>query len=132
MSTPGRGSRAPLASIPAALDRAASAVEAGRPLAGTGFWKAVDAARRDGGIAERYADRMAAIDRRSFESHVHLRVPVWAGNLALGAGTAAGIAAVSVAARFPGVVGNLVFLGGFGALVLSTTSSAARGRPVQG
>jgi len=97
-------------------------VTEGKPLTGTGFWTAVDAARRDRRVAERYADRIAAIDRRSFEDRVRLRVPAWAGTAALGAGTAAGIAAVAAAPRFPGIAGRLVFLGGLGALVMSTHS----------
>ena len=118
------GSWAPLTSLGPVLDRAEAAVAAGKPLAGTGFWKAVDAARRDRLVAERYADRIAAIDRRSFEAQVRLRVPVWAGNAALGAGTAAGIAAVAAAPRFSGIAGSLVFLGGLGALAVSTHSLA--------
>lgn len=110
------------AAVPQALDRAQEAVAAGHPLGGTGFWRAVDVARCDPAIAEQFADRIAAIDRRSFESQVHLRVPVWAGNLILGAGTGVGVAAVALAPRFPGIARSLVFLGGFGALAVSTHS----------
>lgn len=121
--TAGRqGSWAPLTALDPILDRAEAAVSEGRPVGGTGFWKAVDAARRDRRVAERYADRIAAIDRQSFEGQVRLRVPVWVGTAALGAGTAAGIAAVAAAPRFSGMTERLVFLGGFGALVVSTHS----------
>src|SRR6266851_9286949 len=89
-------------SMAEALDRAEAAVAAGKPLAGTGFWKAVDRARRDRRLAEVFADRIAAVDRRSFESQVHLRVPVWVGNVALTAGTGAGVLAVALAPRFSG------------------------------
>ena len=108
--------------IPAALERAEAAVAAGRPLTGTGFWKAVGLARRDPGLAERFADRIAAVDREAFESRVHLRAPVWVGNLLLGAGAGAGVVAVAVAPRFGGLTRSLVFLGGSGALVVTTHS----------
>lgn len=116
------GEAAGTRSVDDALRRAEEATVAGRPLAGTGFWKVVDQARRSPRLAERYADRIAAIDRRSFESQVRLRVPVWAGNAALAAGTAAGIAAVALSPDVAGLVGSLVFLGGFGALAVSTHS----------
>jgi hypothetical protein len=105
-----------------ALERAEAAVDAGRPLAGTGFWKAVDRARRNPGLAEEFADRIAAVDRRSFESQVHLRAPVWIGNLALGAGAGAGVLAIALAPRFSGLARSLVFVGGFGALAVTTHS----------
>lgn len=110
------------ASIAQALDRAEAAVAAGRPLVGTGFWKAVDRARRSRRVAEEFADRIAAVDRRSFESQVDLKGPVWAGNLVLGAGTGAGVLAVVLAPRWSGPVRSVVFLGGFGALAVSTHS----------
>jgi hypothetical protein len=105
-----------------ALERAEAAVDAGRPLGGTGFWTAVDRARRSRRLAEEFADRIAAVDRRSFESQVHLRAPVWAGNLVLGAGTGAGVLAVALAPRFSGLARSLVFLGGFAALAVTTHS----------
>jgi hypothetical protein len=108
--------------IEEALERAEAAVAAGRPLAGTGFWKAVDRARGSRQVAEAFAGRIAAVDRRSFESQVRLRVPVWAGNLALGAGAGAGVVAVALAPRLSGPARSLVFLGGFGALAVSTHS----------
>jgi hypothetical protein len=105
-----------------ALERAEAAVAAGKPLGGTGFWKSVDRARRSRRLTEEFADRIAAVDRRSFESQVHLRAPVWAGNVVLGAGTGAGILAIALAPRFSGLARSLVFLGGFGALAITTHS----------
>jgi hypothetical protein len=105
-----------------ALERAGAAVDAGEPLNGAGFWKAVDRARRSRRLAEEFADRIAAVDRRSFESQVHLRVPVSIGNVALAAGTGAGVLAVALAPRFSGLARSLVFVGGFGALAVTTHS----------
>ena len=110
------------ASMTEALERAEAAVDAEDPIPGTGFWKAVDRARRTPRLAEEFADRIAAVDRRAFESQVHLRAPVWIGNLALGAGTGAGVLAIALAPRLPGPARSLVFLGGFGALAVTTHS----------
>jgi hypothetical protein len=109
-------------SITEALEHAEAAVGAGRPLSGTGFWKAVDRARRSPRLAEEFADRIAAVDRRSFESQVHLRAPVWLGNVALSAGTGAGVLAIALAPRLPGLARSLVFVGGVGALAVTTHS----------
>jgi hypothetical protein len=105
-----------------ALERAERAVEAKRPLAGTGFWKAVEELRRNPGLAAQFADRVAAIDRNAFESSVKLRVPAAVGNLVLGAATAAGLAALIVASRLEGLWRTLFFLAGFGILDVSTHS----------
>ena len=117
-----RPAAAASASMTEALDHAEAAVDAGRPLTGTGFWKAVDRARRNPRLAEEFADRIAAIDRGSFESQVQLRAPVWIGNVALGAGTGAGVLAVALAPGLPGLARSVVFLGGFGALAVTTHS----------
>ena len=108
--------------IAAALDRAEAAVAAGRPLAGTGFWKAVAIARRRPALAERFADRIATIDRASFEANVKPRVPVPVGNLMLGAGAIGGIVALAKAPRLGRFSKPFAFLAGFGALEVSTHS----------
>jgi hypothetical protein len=84
-------------SIVAALDRAGSALDSGGSLRGTGFWRAVDAVRRDPALAERYGDHIAAIDRRAFERGVRLRVPLWVGVPQLTVLTLMGAAAITTA-----------------------------------
>jgi hypothetical protein len=118
--TPDRAARR----VAAALDRAERAVAGGKSLEGTGFWSAVAAARRDPLLAERFADRIAAIDRASFEASVRIRVPAVAGTLALAAGTAAGIAAVALVPAFGRRTRVLAFLAGLGALEVSSHSLA--------
>jgi hypothetical protein len=121
--------------IVAALDRADEALATGRDLSGTGFWKAVGAVRRDRALAERFAERIAAIDRRAFERGVRLRVPLAVGVIGLLLGTLAGLLAIGVAffgwggalcgfdAPCQPTVGlSLVFLAGF-ILVLVCTHS---------
>lgn len=69
--------------IEEALARAEQAVTNGRSLRGTGFWRAVDGVKRDRSLVERYADRIATIDRRAFENGVKLRLPISIGLLGL-------------------------------------------------
>src|SRR5438067_970062 len=86
--------------IEAALARAEAALGGGRSLKGTGFWRAVDAMRRDHTLAERYADRAAAIDRRAFERGIKLRGPAWFGVVLLAAVSLLGVAAVILAVHY--------------------------------
>lgn len=97
-------------------------MEAGGSLSGTRFWSAVAAARRDPDIAEDYRHRIAEIDRRAFENSVKIRVPFWLGQSLLIAGVAAGAAAVGISYYLEGLPRDLVFLGGFGALLVGTHS----------
>jgi hypothetical protein len=79
--------------IEVALDRA----ERGSTLTGTGFWRVVEAARKDRTIVERYGDRIAAIDRRAFERGVKLRVPLAVGLIALLGASVLGVVAIALA-----------------------------------
>lgn len=107
------------------LDRAEAAVADGRPLSGTGFWKAVGAARRDFALADRYAERIAAVDRKAFENGVKLRVPAGVGTALLAGASGAGVAALVLAdgidSRF---LRTVVFLGALGALEVGSHSLA--------
>jgi len=102
-----------------ALIAAEAALDAGRGLQGTGFWTAVDAMRRDRSLAERYADRAAAIDRRAFKRGVRMRLPRLVGTTALYLATASGIALLSVAVRRHNII---AFVIGFGALLIGSHS----------
>lgn len=107
------------------LDRAEAAVARGLPLDGTGFWKAVGAARRDFSLADRYAERIAAVDRTAFENGVKLRVPAAAGTAILAGASAAGVAALVLAEGIDNrFVRSVVFLGALGALEVGTHSLA--------
>ncbi len=112
--------------VDVALERAERALDEGRGLKGTGFWKAVDAARRDRSLAERYADRMARIDRAAFERGVRLRVPAAVGVLGLAAVSALGVFGVVVSghAIHPDRFRIVAFLVGTGALIVGTHSLA--------
>lgn len=128
--------------VDAALAAAENALREGRSLGGTGFWTAVNATRQDLALAERFGDRIAAIDRAAFERGVKVRVPLAVGVVVLLFGTAVGIAAVIAALRaadvpaveylsrggidlygVPGFV-PVAFLVGFGAILVSTHTLA--------
>lgn len=108
--------------IDEALDRAEEALAQGRSLEGTGFWKAVARLRRDPEAALTFADRVAGIDRRSFEHSVKLRVPLWVGNIILIGGSAAGIGAIAVASFLDELPRALIFLAAFGVIDVCTHS----------
>lgn len=108
--------------IDVALERAERALDEGRGLKGTGFWAAVTRLRGDRLLAERYAERVASIDRRAFEQGVRARMPIGTGIALLVIGTLAGGAALVVATRLPYAAQAIVFLGGFGLLLISTHS----------
>jgi hypothetical protein len=136
--------------IERALATAEDAVADERSLRGTGFWRAVDEVKRDRVLVERYADRIATIDRRAFENGVKLRVRAGVGLVALALMSAFGVGAVLTARRacqFCGVTASratlweridlsgwhldayswpgfvpIAFLVGFGALLIGTHS----------
>jgi len=111
--------------IEAALDRSERALDEGRGLTGTGFWRAVGQVKRDGALIDGYADRIAAIDRRAFERGVTLRVPAAVGILGLVGATAVGIAGVVFARdHAPSGLAPLAFLFGFGAILVGSHSLA--------
>lgn len=107
-----------------AFERAERALSEGRSISGTGFWKAVEAIRRDPGLAETYADRAGAIDMRAFETAVRLRVPSWVGTVLLGAGTLLGLGLLLASGALDGLWKPLVFLAGFGILDVASHSLA--------
>lgn len=105
-----------------ALAAAERAVAEGRGLDGTGFWRAVGVVRRDPALAARFADRIAEVDRRAFESGVRLRVPAWVGTLALAGASAAAVAALGLSSKLERLPRTLLFLAAFGALDVTTHS----------
>lgn len=66
-------------SIDDRLDRAERAVETGEGLSGTGFWGAVEAVKETPELADRYAERIAAIDIRAHRQWALLVIPLWMG-----------------------------------------------------
>ncbi|MBI3979491.1 MAG: hypothetical protein HY331_15015 [Chloroflexi bacterium] len=85
-----------------------------------GFWKAVEAVKRRPDWIERYADRIAEIDRRAFERAVRPTIPPDAGTAALGLGTAAGLLLVAATYYVPVQWKGIALLAGTGALLMTT------------
>ncbi|MBM4434340.1 MAG: hypothetical protein FJ028_04390 [Chloroflexi bacterium] len=122
----------------AAIDRALASCEAALAQRGRiglgrlGFWMAVAAVKRERALIERYAERIARVDREAFVRATPLVMPAWMG-VALGsAGTAAGVALVALAPFLPEALGardrlplaEIAYLAGAGALVGTTHSLA--------
>jgi Ca2+/Na+ antiporter len=108
------------ARVEAILDAAEKAVSAGSPVGPTGFWNAVAAVKRDPGLVESHADRIARIDRASLKAWALVTVPLWLGNVLMIGGTAIGLAVVAWAYYLEDLVSGLVFLLGFGIVLVTT------------
>lgn len=108
------------------VDRVLAAVEerlAADPasgLKGSGFWKAVAAAKKDRGLVEEFGGRIAAIDRTAFERWALLTVPVGVGTAAAIIGTALGLVLVGLAYYTPDPWNGLLLLAGSGVLLMAT------------
>jgi hypothetical protein len=87
----------------AAIDRTLAACEqelqaGGSPdLRAVGFWRAVAAVKRDRELVDRYAIRIAAIDRQTFRRRVRLTFPVSLGVIALDLGLFGGLLLLGIA-----------------------------------
>ena len=107
-------------SIEESLDAAETAVEAGRSLADTGFWRAVAEVKRRPELVERYADRIARIDDRALRNWAFLVMPLWLGTSLAVLAALGGVALVWWSYSLTGWLAPIVFLAGVGALVGST------------
>jgi hypothetical protein len=110
--------------VGAILDDAERAVTAGAALGPTGFWGAVAEVKRDPDLIEQFADRIARIDRAAFRSWALVTVPMWLGTVLMIGGTLIGLVLVGWTYYLEGASAALVFLSGFG-IVLVTTHGLA-------
>ena len=88
-----------------------------RPL---GFWRAVAAVKRRGDLVERFASRIAAIDREGFRRGVRLVFPVTAGVIALDIALFGGLLVLAIASGVPHPWRELLVLAATGALDVAT------------
>ena len=97
-------------------------LEAGRvpDLRTLGFWRAVAAVKRRRELVDRYADRIAAIDRQSFRRRVRMTFPVTVGVIALDLGLLGGIALLVLATGADHPWRDLLVLVAAGALDVTT------------
>jgi hypothetical protein len=98
----------------------AAVADGSPPLAATGFWKAVAAAKRDASLRERYAARLAAIDRSAFEHWALLRIGIRPGTWIMLAATAVAIGIVGVAYAAPEPWDGILLLASTVGLVTTT------------
>lgn len=111
------------AEITEALRRAESAVRSGeRP--GPGFWRAVAAVKAEPALIEEHADRIGVIDSTAFRHWSMVTVPLWIGNLVMVGGSLLGLALVAWCYSLDGNAAWIVFILGFGAILVTTHSLA--------
>lgn len=108
------------------IDRTLSACEAGvsggrrADLKALGFWRAVAAVKRQPEWIDRFAARIAAIDRKAFLARVPLVMPLPVGVALLVLGTSVGIALLAIAYALEPTTGGIAVLLGTGALIGAT------------
>lgn len=106
--------------IEESLTRAERAVEAGEGLSGTGFWGAVATVKRQPELADRYADRIAAVDERAHRDWAWLVIPLGIGTALAVIATLVGLALIWWSYALEGGVQVFVFVIGFAVLVAAT------------
>lgn len=107
--------------IEESLVLAESAVAARKGLGGTGFWATVERVKRDPELVDRYAGRIAAIDRKAFEEWVLFSVPVGVGTVLMAIATAAGVVLIGLSYEIgDDLMKVLAFLAGLVVLLVTT------------
>jgi hypothetical protein len=89
-------------------------------LRALGFWRAVAAVKRRRDLIERYASRIAAIDREAFRRSVPLVFPVTLGVIALDVALFGGLLLLAIAIGVPHPWRELLVLAATGALDVAT------------
>lgn len=108
-------------SIEEALAVAETALARGEGLSGTGFWKAVARVKSEPDMVDRYADRIAAVDRAAFERWALLKVPIGIGTTLAIIATIVGLGLIGGSYYTEGeMVTVLLFYAGFGVLLVTT------------
>ncbi len=111
------------AEITEALRGAESAVRSGESP-GPGFWRAVAVVKAEPALIEEHADRIGVIDSTAFRQWALVTVPLWIGNLVMIGGSLLGLALVAWSYSLSGTAAGVVFILGFGALLVTTHSLA--------
>ena len=104
-----------------AISASEEAVADGKGLAGAGFWKAVGTVKRHPELVDRYAPRIAEIDRRAFLRWAAFTVRAGAGTAFMVLATLAGVALVVWSHGLADPWNGLVMLGGGGGVLVTTT-----------
>ena len=110
----------------AAVERTLTACENALALSGRvdlrtlGFWRAVAAVKRRPELIERYASRIAMIDRQAFRRYVRLVFPVTLGVVVLDAALFGGLVVLAIASGVTHPWREILVLASAGALDLAT------------
>jgi hypothetical protein len=89
-------------------------------LRALGFWRAVAAVKRRGDLVERYATRVAAVDRETFRRRVRLAFPVTLGVIALDVALFGGLLLLAIAIGVPHPWRELLVLAATAGLDIAT------------
>lgn len=89
-------------------------------LSGSGFWKAVAAAKRDPDLAAEFAGRIASIDRQAFLRWALLTVPLVPGTVLAFAGTVLGLVLAGLSYNTSDPANGVLLLVGMGVLLFTT------------
>jgi hypothetical protein len=89
-------------------------------LSGTGFWNAVAAVKRNPGLADTYADRMAAIDRTAFERWALFTLPIRLGTTLAIVATLLGFGVITAGYYVDEPWNGLLLLAGTGIVLVPT------------
>ncbi len=92
----------------------------GPDLRALGFWRAVQAVKRDRALVERHATRIAAIDRQAFRRHVRLVFPVGLGIFLVSGGLVVDLVLLAVAPALERPWREIILLVGAAGLDVAT------------
>jgi hypothetical protein len=95
------------------------AVDEGRGLEGTGFWKLVTAVKKDPSL-DRFVEDVAEIDQKAFRNWALLTVPLAFGTSLMVLGSVVGLILVGLAYEVEGAWGGIWLLLGTGVLLVTT------------
>jgi hypothetical protein len=101
------------------IGEARRAVDEGRGLGGTDFWKLIDAMKRDRNM-DRFVDDVAAIDQEALRNWALISVPLAVGTSLMVFGTVVGLVLVGLAYEIEGAWGGIWLLLGTGVLLVTT------------
>lgn len=101
------------------IQAARQAVDSGRSLAGTGFWKLVAEIKADESL-HRHIDEVADIDQKALENWALITIPLWAGTTLMVAGTVVGLIMVGLAYPVSGAWSGIWLLAGTLVVLVAT------------
>jgi hypothetical protein len=107
-------------SIEDSLAKSERALDSGSGLSGTGFWSVVAAVKRNPELADRYAERIAAIDEQAHRQWAVLVIPLWLGTVLAWLAVLIGLGLVWWAYDLSGTSAVIAFFAGTGVLLGST------------